>query len=148
MISPRMNVDRFTATKAKRLRFTIAATNRLEPCLDELEVFNTAGENVALASLGAKVTSSGDNVAVNRHELRFVNDGEYGNSRSWMSNEMGKGWVIVEGRMVVAPYGADVLATDKVRVDGELWDVDGAPGDYENRRGKGKATIFYLAKGS
>lgn len=64
------------------------------------------------------------------------------------SYEEGKGWVIVEGRMVVAPYGADVLATDKVRVDGELWDVDGAPGDYENRRGKGKATIFYLAKGS
>lgn len=96
MINARMNVDRIAARKAQRLRFTIAATNRLEPCLDELEVFNTAGENVALAGLGAKVTSSGDNVAVDRHELRFLNDGEYGNSRSWMSSEMGKGWVIVE----------------------------------------------------
>lgn len=62
------------------------------------------------------------------------------------SNEEGKGWVIVEGRMVIAPYGSDVLGTDKVRVDGELWDVDGEPGDYENRRGKPKAMIFYLKR--
>ena len=64
------------------------------------------------------------------------------------SHEEGKGWVIVEGRMVVAPYGADVLATDKVRVDGEVWEVDGAPGEYEDRRARGKATIFYLGRTS
>lgn len=62
------------------------------------------------------------------------------------SNEEGKGWVIVEGRVVVAPFEADVLATDRVRVDGVTWDVDGAPGDYETRKGKGKATIFYLKR--
>lgn len=62
------------------------------------------------------------------------------------SHEEGRGWVIVEGRMVVAPYGADVLATDQVKVDGETWDVDGAPGDYETKRGKGKATVFYLKR--
>lgn len=62
------------------------------------------------------------------------------------SFEQDRGWVVVEGRQVIAPYGADVLATDQVRVDGELWFVDGAPGDYENRKGKGKATIFYLTK--
>jgi hypothetical protein len=62
------------------------------------------------------------------------------------SNEEGKGWVIIEGRMVVAPFNADVLATDRVRVDGVVWDVDGAPGDYEDRRARGKATIFYLKR--
>lgn len=62
------------------------------------------------------------------------------------SFEQERGWVVVEGRMIVAPYGADVLATDKVRVDGETWDVDGAPGDYENRKAVGKATIFYLKR--
>lgn len=62
------------------------------------------------------------------------------------SNEEGKGWVIVEGRQVIAPFGADVLATDLVRVDGEVWEVDGAPGDYEDRRARGKATIFYLKR--
>lgn len=65
-----------------------------------------------------------------------------------VSQEQDRGWVIVEGRMIVAPYGADVIADDKVRVDGELWEVDGAPGDYENRHGIGKATIFYLTKAS
>jgi hypothetical protein len=39
---------------------------------------------------------AGSNVSANRHELRFVNDGSYGNSRSWMSNEKGKGWVMIE----------------------------------------------------
>lgn len=62
------------------------------------------------------------------------------------SHEEDKGWVVVEGRMIIAPFGADVLATDLVRVDGETWEVDGAPGDYENLKGKGKATIFYLKK--
>jgi hypothetical protein len=31
-----------------------------------------------------------------RHELRFLNDGRYGNSRSWMGSEIGKGWVELE----------------------------------------------------
>lgn len=63
------------------------------------------------------------------------------------SSEKDRGWVIVEGRMVIAPFGADVKATDQVRTpDGETWDVDGEAGDYKNKRGKGKATIFYLKK--
>lgn len=62
------------------------------------------------------------------------------------SFEESKGWVVVEGRMIVAPHGADVLADDQVRVDNAVWEVDGAPGDYEDRAGRGKATIFYLTR--
>ena len=62
------------------------------------------------------------------------------------SHEEERGWVVVEGRMIIAPFGADVLADDLVRVDGVTWEVDGAPGPYENKRGQGKATIFYLKK--
>lgn len=62
------------------------------------------------------------------------------------SFEQEKGWVIVEGRQVIAPYGADVLATDQVRVDGLVWEVDGEPGDYEDKKARGKATIFYLTR--
>jgi hypothetical protein len=62
------------------------------------------------------------------------------------SHEEERGWVIVEGRMIVAPYGADVLATDQVRIDGTVWDVDGEAGDYENKRAVGKASIFYLKR--
>jgi hypothetical protein len=92
-VDARENRDRFLPVKTKRVRFTIRDTNNLEPCIDELEVFTTAGENVAL---NAAVTVSGEKVTADRHEQRFVNDGSYGNSRSWMSNEVGKGWVMVE----------------------------------------------------
>ncbi len=91
-----VNIDRFTPLRTSRLRFTILATNSLEPCLDELEVFNTAGRNVALASLGTKAATSGDIIVADRHEPSFVNDGQYGNERSWMSNEEGRGWVELE----------------------------------------------------
>lgn len=93
MVDARENRDRFLPVKAKRVRFTIRDTNNLEPCIDELEVFTTTGENVAL---NAAATVSGEKVSADRHEQRFVNDGSYGNSRSWMSNEVGKGWVMVE----------------------------------------------------
>lgn len=96
MLNPRENVDRFAPVAAKRVRFTIRETNSLEPCIDELEVFNTDGENVALASSGATATSSGDTIVADRHDLKYVNDGRYGNARSWMSNEKGCGWVVVE----------------------------------------------------
>ena len=96
MINARENADRFAPVKAKRVRFTIRATTNLEPCLDELEVFNTEGANVALETAGAKRQASGSIGVAERHELRFLNDGRYGNSRSWMGNEIGKGWVEIE----------------------------------------------------
>ena len=95
-VAAAMNSERFTPVKTRRLRFTIKATNSLEPCVDELEVFDTEARNVALDGLGTKVTSSGDTVVADRHELRQINDGLYGNSRSWMSSELGRGWVTLE----------------------------------------------------
>jgi len=95
-VNAKMNIERIVPVKAKRIRFTIRSTNSLEPCLDELEVFNTAGQNVALASSGTKPTASGSIVAANRHELEHINEGRYGNSHSWMSNEKGGGWVMLE----------------------------------------------------
>lgn len=91
-----MNIDRFPPVQGKRLRFTVLSTNSIEPCIDELEVFNASGQNIALAGPGVVVKTSGDNIVAGRHEPQFVNDGEYGNSRSWMSNSPGKGWVELE----------------------------------------------------
>lgn len=95
-VTARFNMDRFEPVAGNRLRFTILATNNLEPCIDELEIFDTAGNNLALATTGAQVTSSGNTVVADQHELRFVNDGRYGNSRSWISNDTGKGQLIFE----------------------------------------------------
>lgn len=94
-VNSRLNVERFPETRAQRVRFVVLATNGLEPCLDELEVYTTAGVNVALASAGAQVATSGDSTVADRHERRFINDGQYGNSRSWMSSEEGHGWIEV-----------------------------------------------------
>jgi hypothetical protein len=122
-IQPQRNVDRFTPQTTTGLRFTILNTNRLEPCLDELEVWNLAGDNVATPASAVQVRSSGDTVQPGVHELRFVNDGHYGNSSSWMSNEMGRGWIeyrwsepqtvqaVVWGRDRTGQY-QDRLATD------------------------------------
>lgn len=95
-INAKVNTDRFSPVMAKRVRFTIQKTNSLEPCIDELEVFNTAGVNVALSLSGARVSASGQTIVADRHDLNYINDGRYGNSRSWMGNENGKGSVLVE----------------------------------------------------
>ncbi|MFM8273138.1 MAG: DUF1549 domain-containing protein, partial [Gemmata sp.] len=57
-VSPRLNTERFKPVKAKFVRFTVYATNGVEPCIDELEVFSSGPKpaNVALASAGAKAT--------------------------------------------------------------------------------------------
>ena len=94
-VSALRNLERFAPVSVKFVRFTVLATNNREPCIDELEVFSVGPEprNVALS---ARPTSSGnypDNVI---HKLEHINDGKYGNSRSWISNEQGKGWVQFE----------------------------------------------------
>lgn len=61
--------------------------------------------------------------------------------------EQGKGWVITEDMQVFAPYGSDVQAKDRVRLpDGTVWNVDGQPGNYENKRGIEKAMIINLTR--
>jgi hypothetical protein len=99
-VSPAFNVDRFAPVSARFVRFTIRATNSTEPCLDELEIFTTepSSQNVALASAGAKATASSTfgNGTQPIHQLAHINDGQYGNSRSWISNEIGQGWIQIE----------------------------------------------------
>lgn len=135
-VNAKANHDRFAPVRADRLRFTINATNRLEPCLDELEVFDVEGRNVALASTGAKVVSSGDTLVTDRHELRFLNDGRYGNSRSWMSNQPGRGWIELafsgEHTIDLAVWGRDREGTydDRLAVDYRI-EVANGSGEWQ-----------------
>lgn len=94
-VNARHNVEQFAPVEAKYVRFTVLATNASEPCIDELEVFSD-GENIALASGGAVATSSGNYPDHPLHKLKHINDGEYGNGRSWISNQSGAGWVQIE----------------------------------------------------
>ena len=88
-----MNVDAFTATTARFLRMTVRATSGSEPCIDELEVFTPDGRNIAA---DARPTASGTYPGNAFHQLQHINDGRYGNERSWISNEAGAGWIQLE----------------------------------------------------
>jgi Protein of unknown function (DUF1553)/Protein of unknown function (DUF1549) len=94
-VNARRNVERFAPVEAKFVRFTVLATTDAEPCIDEMEVF-AAGPDRRNIALGAKPTSSGNYAGSDRHKLEHINDGQYGNARSWISNEHGRGWVQLE----------------------------------------------------
>jgi hypothetical protein len=94
-VNPLRNEEILMPVEAKFVRFTILESTGGEPCLDELEVYS--GEvNVALASRGTRATASGTLPGYEIHKLEHLNDGRLGNSRSWISNESGRGWVQLE----------------------------------------------------
>src|SRR2546430_660415 len=97
-VHPRRNVDEFPAISAKFIRFTVRATNHGDPCLDELEICAAGDEvrNVALAANGARATASGSLAGYAIHQLAGVNDGRYGNGRSWIADRVNGAWVQIE----------------------------------------------------
>jgi hypothetical protein len=89
-VDAKANEERFAAVEATALRMVVTATVApVEPCIDELEVF-AGGTNVAP---GAAVRTSGDYQGNPKHRPEHINDGRYGNDRSWISNTPGAGWV-------------------------------------------------------
>lgn len=154
-----VNEELFRPVEAKFVRFTIKASSSAEPCIDELEVFTAEKQsrNVALASAGAVATASGvlSNGGNSKHQLAHINDGLYGNSYSWISNEKGAGWVQLEFakperiRRVVWSRDRgnekkvydDRLPTDyriEVSMDGQSWQtvassVDRLPAELRKR---------------
>ena len=93
-VSAGHNRETFAPTKARFVRFTIEqSSTSSQPCIDELEIFSGT-TNVALASAGAKASSSGD-FKHPKHKLAHINDGKYGNSFSWISAQA-TGWVQIE----------------------------------------------------
>lgn len=95
-VNARLNEEVFAPIEATAIRFTITASNASEPCIDELEVYDTDGQNVALASKGSKPTASSTLPGYAIHKLEHLNDGQPGNNRSWISNTSGSGWVQID----------------------------------------------------
>ncbi len=92
-VNARLNEETFPPTEAVAVKFTILATNNAEPCIDELEIYDASGRNVALAGGGAIASASGTLPGHAIHKLEHINDGKTGNEHSWISNTMGQGWV-------------------------------------------------------
>ncbi len=80
---------------ADRIRITIDGTNGSEPCLDEVEAFGPGepGVNLLHKDRGVKVSASGSYPPHPSHNLEFINDGIYGNNKSWIGNTPGGVWV-------------------------------------------------------
>jgi mono/diheme cytochrome c family protein len=106
MVNPRRNVERFAPMPARMVRLTILATaDGIEPCIDELEVFTQptrdregaglALRNVALASAGGSASASSEYPNSPIHKIVHLNDGRYGNGRSWISRVPGRGVVTI-----------------------------------------------------
>ena len=97
-VDPKGNRERIPPARARFLLFRVNATNTgTEPCLDEIEVFAPGGkENLALATKGVKASSSSNYQGSPLHKLEHINDGQFGNGRSWISAEAGKGWISLE----------------------------------------------------
>jgi Protein of unknown function (DUF1553)/Protein of unknown function (DUF1549)/Planctomycete cytochrome C len=110
-VNPRVNEEVFTPIEALAVRFTISATSSSEPCLDELEIYDASGRNVALASAGAKPAASGTIQGYPIHRLEHLNDGRLGNDYSWISNAAGNGWV-------------EISFPEKARIQRVIWGRD------------------------
>lgn len=120
-VHAKTNTDRFAPITAKVVRFVVEQTNNgAQPCIDELEVFTTGAQpqNVARQAIA---TSSSNLPGYEIHQLKHVNDGRYGNSASWISNEAGAGWVQLE-------------FPQAVEIDRVVWSRDRTePGQFVDR---------------
>ena len=92
-VTARHNIESFPVVQARFVRFTITRSSRSQPCIDELEIFSGT-ENFALSSKGAKASSGGD-FKHPLHKLAHINDGQYGNAKSWIAAG-NTGWVQIE----------------------------------------------------
>ncbi len=93
-LNSKRNVELFSERPAKFVRFTIEETSGGQACIDELEIFSN-GKNISLASAGA-IASSGGDFKHPLHKLAHINDGKYGNARSWIASQKKGGWVQIE----------------------------------------------------
>lgn len=96
-VSAELNLEEFPVQEVMAVRFQIlASSSGSEPGIDELEIFDTRGTNVALAGPGVRVSASGTLPGYAIHKLEHLNDGHPGNQRSWISHTPGRGWVKLE----------------------------------------------------
>lgn len=155
-VNVKLNEELFAPLDAVAVKFTITACSSGEPCIDELEIFDESGNNVAL---GGKPSASGTLPGHAIHKLGHINDGKTGNSNSWISNAAGRGWVqidfpakarirrIVWGRARDGAF-ADRLATQyKLEAAAEpgKWITIASSDDRQPLGGKEDASAF-LAK--
>ena len=87
----------FPAQQVKVVRLVIRSTSGGAAGVDELEFFGSeGGENLALATRGAKARASSVIAGHKIHAVANLNDGQFGNDHSWIAGTTGEEWVEIE----------------------------------------------------
>jgi len=94
-VNAKLNEERFASVEAISVKFTIQGGSSAQPCLDELEIYDESGQNVALSTSGAIATASSSLPGYEIHQVAHLNDGRTGNSRSWIATGM-PAWVRID----------------------------------------------------
>ena len=96
-LSPSLpNEIAFAPQSAKFVRLVLRHSQG-EPCIDELEVYGPdSAANLALASNSAKASASSLLPGHPIHQIAHLNDGRYGNSRSWIAASSRNEWAQIE----------------------------------------------------
>ena len=95
--NPREALD-FPPQSARFVRVAIHKTSgAAQPGIDELEIFGPEGkDNLALADHGAVASASSVIAGYAIHAVAHLNDGHYGNDRSWIASSSESEWVQIE----------------------------------------------------
>lgn len=88
------NVFRFEAVEAQYVRVDILPGSIGQPCMDEFEIF-APGSETNLALTGKAAASSLLPGLAYKHQIAFLNDGMYGNGRSWIPTKS-TGWAQIK----------------------------------------------------
>lgn len=95
-VNGKLNEEEFSPHLATAVRFKVLYSGDSQPCIDEWEVFNANGDNVALSSAGAKASASSVLPGYAIHQIEHLNDGKFGNDFSWISNEVNAGMARID----------------------------------------------------
>lgn len=89
------NAIDFPSVEARFVRLTIRAGD-VQPCIDELEFYGAdKKQNLALASEGSVASASSCLEGYPAHAIGHLNDGQYGNAKSWIAGSI-PGWAQIE----------------------------------------------------
>jgi hypothetical protein len=107
------NTVSFPPVKARYVRLVIPDGLQSQPCIDELEIYGPKdNQNLALADNGAKAAASSCLAGYAIHQIAHLNDGLYGNSRSWIAAGIRNEWAQIE-LPKMAPIARVVFSRDR-----------------------------------
>ena len=109
------SVIRFDVQDARMVRVLIHKVARHRaPCMDELEIYGPAGKENLARLPSAKATASSVYPNNPLHQIEHLNDGQYGNERSWIASpEDREPWARID-LAKAAPVNRIVFSRDRL----------------------------------